>query len=130
MRPRPSLSRISLLLALASMPALASCSEDIAVRVERTSTGTTFHFGMSGVFSSKFKPVCLRMVEVRRAETDEVIWKSVKQADKCTLINSVDLGSSIPDFVEQINRLPLQEDQNYVVSIIADEGSVTSDAWR
>ncbi len=126
---RTSHKRISLVM-LPLMFTLTSCSEDIKVDVEANDTGAIFRFGMSSFLSTDLKPICLRMVEVRKSEASTQLWKIVKKGNECTLMKSVILGDSPPDFVEQVDHLPLQPNQNYVVSIIADEGAVTSKPWR
>lgn len=112
------------------MLVLASCSEDVKVNVERKGTVTLIRFGLSEFFSSDLKPICLRLVEVRTYTSDDQLWKIVKKGNECVLITSVDLGRPLPGFFEQVNRLPLRANQEYVVSIVADEGAATSKPWR
>lgn len=118
-----------MLIALPLFLMLASCSEKIYVSIERYGSEANFKFGMGGLFKRGLEPICLRSLEVREGTSQEVVWKISKIGDKCSLVNNVSLGENVFDFIKQIDLLPLIDDQKYVVSIISDEGSVTSGAW-
>jgi hypothetical protein len=84
---------------------------------------------MTAVFKRSLDPICLRTIEVRESVSERVVWKISKNGASCSLIMQVRLGDAVPDFAVQVDNLPLEPDRDYVVSIIADEGSVTSGVW-
>lgn len=108
---------------------LPSCTENLSVTVNTNAKVTKFHFGTSNIFSGRLEPICLRMIEVWSAETKEKIWRIVKKGDRCAPINSAILGNPPSDFRVEIDRLPPKLKKRYRVSIIADEGAVTSEVW-
>lgn len=108
---------------------LAACSEDIEVSTERAGSEAIFNFGMNGIFNRSLDPVCLRIIEVRENASEKVIWRISKKGPSCSLTKQVSLGEAVPDFAVQVDKLPLESNDKYVVSIIADEGSVTSGVW-
>lgn len=109
---------------------VSACSMDIGIRVEKTRGGTVLHFGANEDRSGSFDPICLRMLEVKKASSEEVVWKIVRDGEECLLIKSVHLGILPPGFSQEVGFIPLQSGERYAASVIADEGSVTSDEWQ
>lgn len=108
---------------------LTSCSEDIDVSTERVGSEAIIYFGISGIFTRRLDPICLRIIEIRENVSKKAIWRISKKGPSCSLRRQVTLGETVPDFAVQVDNLPLKPQDEYVVSIIADEGSVTSGVW-